>query len=70
MAGKINSVVVSVALLHLPTVLSLEELTGFCGSTDKYLETTINAMTKMDLDDGVRFIAATMDDPNVMQAFW
>ena len=52
-----------------PTVLSLEELTGFCGSADKYLETTINAMTKMDLGDGVRFIAVTTDDPNVMWAF-
>lgn len=52
-----------------PTVLSLEELTGFRGSADKYLETAINAMTKMDLGDGVRFIAATTDDPNVMRAF-
>ena len=52
-----------------PTVLSLEELTGFRGSADKYLETAINAMTKMDLDDGVRFVSATTDNPTVMQSF-
>ncbi len=52
-----------------PTVLSLDELTGHCGSAEKYLETAKKAMKNMEIEDGWNIIALTMDNPTVMQAF-
>lgn len=52
-----------------PIVLSLDNLTGHRGSADKYLETAKGALKKMDLEDGLNFIALTTDDPTVMQSF-
>ena len=52
-----------------PCVLSLDELTGSRGTAEKYLETTKGALKKMDLDDGLNFVALTTDNPTVMQAY-
>jgi hypothetical protein len=52
-----------------PTVLSLDELTGLCGTAEMYLKTAKGALKKMDMEDGENIIALTTDDPNVMQAF-
>jgi hypothetical protein len=54
---------------ELLCVLSLDELTGDRGTAQKYLETTKGALKKMDLDDGLNFIALTTDNPTVMQAY-
>jgi hypothetical protein len=52
-----------------PTLLGLDDLTGNRGSADKYLETLVGAMGKMDITDGKNVIALTTDNPKVMQSF-
>ena len=52
-----------------PTVLSLDDHTGHCGSANKYLETAKKAMKNMEIEDGQNIIALTTDNPTVMQSF-
>lgn len=52
-----------------PVVLSLEDMTGHRGSADKLLEVSVKALERMEIGDGRNIIAATTDNPTVMQAF-
>lgn len=52
-----------------PVVLSLDDMSGNRGSADKYLETAINALKNMGLEDGRNIKALTTDNPSVMQSF-
>ena len=52
-----------------PIVLSLTDLTGHRGSADALYETSCKALRSMEIEDGRNFIAATTDNPTVMQAF-
>ncbi|KAG1806301.1 uncharacterized protein HD556DRAFT_1321029 [Suillus plorans] len=52
-----------------PVVLSLEDMTGHRSSADKLLEVSVKALERMEIGDGHNIIAATTDNPTVMQSF-
>jgi len=52
-----------------PTVLSLEDMTGNQATAEGIMVAAEKAMQEMDLLYGKSFIAITMDNPTVMQAF-
>jgi len=52
-----------------PTVLSLEDMTGYRATAEGIMVAAEKAMQEMDLLNGKSFIAITTDNPTVMQAF-
>jgi hypothetical protein len=52
-----------------PTILSLDDLTGYRRSADKYLEMTKKALRNMEIKNGGNIIALTTDNPIVMQSY-
>lgn len=51
-----------------PTVLGLEDMTGDRGTANRIVDTATNSMTAMDIENGHIFIAATTDNPTLMQS--
>jgi hypothetical protein len=54
---------------QLPTILSLDDMTGKRGSADKYVETAKSALRNMGIEDATNFLALTTDNPTVMVSF-
>ncbi|KAJ7602520.1 ribonuclease H-like domain-containing protein [Mycena rosella] len=52
-----------------PSLISLDNMSGYRGSADKYMETIVGGLEKMEMADAKNVIALTTDNPSVMQSF-
>ena len=52
-----------------PSVLSLTDMTGNCGTAENILKVAADGLKTMELEGGHSIIAVTMDNPSIMQSF-